>query len=164
MTAQDILFIIAGLLNIVGIIGSVVPGLPGTSLCLVALVLCCIAFPNPISIVITVFFAIVVLLAIILDYVAPGFLANKAGGGKKATWGANIGMIVGLFFTPWGIILGPFLGAFLGEILDGSDYKKSLAVSGVTVLTLAISTMFKLFLSVGILLVCIANALFYYFN
>lgn len=162
MEYQDILFMIAAVLNIVGIIGSVVPGLPGPPLCLAALILCCIALPSPIAIIATVILAIVVLFAVIMDYVAPGILANKAGGGKKATWGANIGMIVGLFFTPWGIIVGPFLGAFLGETLDGSDLKKSLKISGITVLTLAISTLFKLLLSISILLVCIGCGLAYY--
>ena len=162
MAYQDILFIIAAVFNIIGIIGTVVPGLPGPPLCLVALILCCIALPSPVAIIATVILAIVVLIASIMDYVAPGILANKAGGGKKSTWGANIGIIIGLFFTPWGIILGPFLGAFIGEILDGSDMKKSFKISGITVLTLAISTLFKLILSISILIVCVGCALIYY--
>ena len=118
MDIPDILFLCAAVLNVVGLAGTVVPGLPGPPLSFVGLVLCCIADPNPIIIVLSVVMFFLVLIVTILDFVVPGWLTNKVGGCKKAVWGATIGLFVGLFYAPFGLILGPFIGAFAGEYID----------------------------------------------
>lgn len=162
MDIPDILFLCAAVLNVVGLAGTVVPGLPGPPLSFVGLVLCCIADPNPIIIVLSVVMFFLVLIVTILDFVVPGWLTNKVGGCKKAVWGATIGLFVGLFYAPFGLILGPFIGAFAGEYIDSHKAKQSLKVAAYTFLSIIVGTMFKLVTCIAILLMCTGNAIWYY--
>jgi uncharacterized protein YqgC (DUF456 family) len=121
------LIIIAGLLIVVGILGSVLPVLPGSPLCWFGLLL--IHFTEKIQftttfLVVTAIFAVVVIL---LDYFIPIWGTKRFGGSKAGVTGATIGLIFGLFLGPVGIIFGPFIGAFLGEMLnDSKEVKKAL--------------------------------------
>jgi len=162
MDISDILFLCAAVLNVVGLAGTVVPGLPGPPLSFVGLVLCCIADPNPIIIVLSVVMFFLVLIVTILDFVVPGWLTNKVGGCKKAVWGATIGLFVGLFYAPFGLILGPFIGAFAGEYIDSHKAKQSLKVAAYTFLSIIVGTMFKFVTCIAILLMCAGNAIWYY--
>ena len=162
MDIPEILFLCAAVLNVVGLAGTVVPGLPGPPLSFVGLVLCCIADPNPIIIVLSVVMFFLVLIVTILDFVVPGWLTNKVGGCKKAVWGATIGLFVGLFYAPFGLILGPFIGAFAGEYIDSHKAKQSLKVAAYTFLSIIVGTMFKLVTCIAILLMCAGSAIWYY--
>ncbi len=62
----------------------------------------------------------------IMDYVVPIWGTKKYGGSKRGVWGATIGVVVGLFFGPLGIIIGPFLGAYIGEITTGKKEREAL--------------------------------------
>ena len=61
-----------------------------------------------------------------LDYIVPAWGTKKFGGTKRGTWGATIGVFVGMFFGPVGIFLCPLLGAFIGEYTGDSDSGRSL--------------------------------------
>ncbi len=65
-------------------------------------------------------------LVTVLDYIVPIWGTKKFGGSRTGTWGAGLGFVAGLFFAPFGLIIGPFLGAFIGEIIAGKDEKSSL--------------------------------------
>lgn len=67
-----------------------------------------------------------VVLVTVLDYIVPIWGTKKYGGSKRGVWGATIGVVVGLFFGPLGIIIGPFLGAYIGEISLGKQSKDAL--------------------------------------
>ena len=67
-----------------------------------------------------------VILVTILDYVVPIMGTKRYGGSKRGVWGATIGVVVGLFFGPLGIIIGPFLGAYIGEITTGKKDREAL--------------------------------------
>lgn len=62
----------------------------------------------------------------VLDYFVPVWGTKKFGGSKYGVRGATIGLIVGIFFGPPGIIIGPFLGAFIGEMIFKDDFKYAL--------------------------------------
>lgn len=60
----------------------------------------------------------------VLDNLAPIYLTSKTGGTKWGSWGVTIGLILGFFAGPLGIIICPFLGALAGELLYDSKDKK----------------------------------------
>lgn len=127
MNTDIILLIIAILCLIIGTVGTVVPVLPGVPLTWGGLLIGrWISFVHtPIWILIlTVIAAIVVS---ILDNIFPVTMTKKFGGSKAGTWGCTIGLIVGFFIGPLGIIFCPFLGAFIGEFInDSSNAQKDL--------------------------------------
>jgi uncharacterized protein YqgC (DUF456 family) len=120
---MDIFLILLGLvLVIIGIIGCIVPGLPGPISGWVGLLVTMFAKVIPDDwtfIFITLAAALVVS---VLDYFIPAIGTKKFGGSKYGTYGAIIGLIVGLFTpVPGGILIGPFVGAFIGEYIKNSD-------------------------------------------
>ena len=138
---MSVLLIFAIILAVLGVIGSVVPALPGPPLSWVALLFVYIA-KGPaatttaatttaaattaataasaapvVSTTALIIWALVVIAVTVLDYVVPAAMTKAAGGHKAASWGAVIGLFAGIFFTPVGMIAGSLLGAFLGELL-----------------------------------------------
>jgi uncharacterized protein YqgC (DUF456 family) len=67
-----------------------------------------------------------VVLQQILNYVIPIWGVKKYGGSKAGQWGGVLGLLVGLLFMPWGMIVGPFVGAVLGEMMAGKNTSDSL--------------------------------------
>ncbi len=127
MTFDLILVILAGILLVVGFIGTFVPVLPGAPLAWVGLLLSFFSDYTEISILTLVITAIVAVLVSILDNIFPVLMTKKSGGSKAATTGSTIGLIFGLFAGPVGIIIGPFIGALIGELIHSSgDFKTSL--------------------------------------
>ena len=120
---MEILILIVSLLFvIVGIIGSVLPALPGPPLCWLGLLILYTTkgiewnyWLLGITLVITIIIAV-------LDYVIPAQGTKRFGGSKYGIWGTNIGLIVGILAPiPFGFILGPFVGAFIGEMIYNSQ-------------------------------------------
>lgn len=146
---MDILLSLLGLLFIsLGILGAILPVLPGPPISWLGLL--CIysttAVPNNNKFIwITLGIAILVS---ILDYAIPILGTKKFGGTKKGVWGSTIGLIIGLFFSPIGIIIGPFLGAFVGELIqDSNDIKKALKAATGSFVGFLLSTGLKLITS-----------------
>ncbi len=147
---MDILFIILGLLFcILGIIGSVLPVLPGPPLGWVGLLFLELtqAVPNNYW-----FLAITFIIAIgifILDYLMPAISTKKFGGSKAGAIGAVVGLIVGLIAPiPFGFLIGPFVGAFIGELaFNKSESKQALKAAFGSFLGFIASTFMKLLVS-----------------
>jgi len=115
---MDLLWIIVGIiLMIVGIIGCILPFLPGPPLCFLALLIQQLRSDAPYSFYFLLVWALIALGITVIDYVIPIYGTRKFGGSKYGMWGSTIGLIVGLWFGPVGIIIGPFIGAFIGEWL-----------------------------------------------
>ncbi|MBR5189210.1 MAG: DUF456 domain-containing protein, partial [Paludibacteraceae bacterium] len=94
-----LLFIVSALLMLVGIIGSVVPALPGPPLSYVGLLLLQLTDKVQFSTSFLVVWGIVVLAVTILDYLLPIWTTKKVGGSKAGINGSIIGMVVGIIFT-----------------------------------------------------------------
>lgn len=118
---MDLAFIIiAGLLLLLGFLGTFLPVLPGAPLAWAGLLLAYFSSYCEISLVTVIITFVFAVLVSILDNILPVFLTNKFGGSKRATWGATIGVLIGFFIGPWGLILGPFIGAFIGELSNNN--------------------------------------------
>ena len=125
---MDILLITLGILClIIGLIGCILPMLPGPPVAYVGLILLHLTDRVQLSITELLVCLLLVIIVQVLDYIIP-MLGTKytGGGGKWANRGTLIGTIVGMFFLPWGIIIGPFVGAFLGASKDGQDNTQAL--------------------------------------
>lgn len=114
---MDALSIFAIILGIIGLLGSFLPVIPGPPLGWVGLLLVYFSqtAKDPVSITalaVTGLFAIAVT---VLDYILPSAMTKVAGGHKSGSTGAFVGMIIGIFFTPVGMVLGSFLGALAAE-------------------------------------------------
>ena len=107
---------VAIVLMIAGLIGCVVPIVPGPALAYCGL-LCMIPTSKAPSSLAIVVFGVAALVVTVLDYVVPALGAKRFKCSKYGTWGCAIGTFVGMFFFPLGILLGPFCGAVLGELL-----------------------------------------------
>ena len=109
---------------LIGLIGSVVPVLPGTPVVLIAAVCHRLYFGEAsISNFFLMVLVLLTLLSLVLDFVASTLGAKKFGATWRGMTGAVIGGIIGLFFNIPGIILGPFLGAMILEMTGGKEFK-----------------------------------------
>ena len=143
---MEILILIVSLLFVlVGIAGSVLPVLPGPPLSWIGLLIL-YTMPNikfdywtlGITFVLT-------LIIVILDYVIPSQGTKRFGGSKYGIWGTNIGLIVGILAPiPFGFIIVPFVGAFIGELIfDQNDSKRALKAATGSLIGFLASTFIK---------------------
>jgi uncharacterized protein YqgC (DUF456 family) len=122
-----VLFILAGILILLGAIGSLLPVLPGPPLAWVGILLAHFSSTVNYSTKFLVITAVVMILITVLDYFIPIWGTKRFGGTKAGVIGCTLGLVVGLFFGPLGIILGPFLGALIGELaVNQKELKKAL--------------------------------------
>jgi len=143
---NTILIIIAIAIIFLGIIGTLLPLLPGPPLSWLGLLL--LKFTTwgaEITWTWIIIFAAVVIIISIVDYIIPVWGAKKFGGTAAGVWGAAIGLVLGLFFMPLGIIIGPFAGAFVGEMIFGATTKQSLKAATGTFIGFMLGIGLKLF-------------------
>lgn len=120
---MDIILIIIGILLILaGIIGCIIPGVPGPPIAYMALLIQNLKDENPFTTKFLIIWLIITISVSILDYLVPAIGTKKFGGTKRGVWGSIIGLFIGIFFfPPIGLIIGPFLGAFIGELTGGKE-------------------------------------------
>jgi uncharacterized protein len=118
---MDTLLIIFGILFLlVGIVGCIIPMLPGPPLAYLSLVLLQLTAKAPFDANFMILWALITIGVTLLDFWVPIYGTIKFGGTKTGARGAAVGLIVGLFFLPpIGLIIGPFAGAFIGELIAG---------------------------------------------
>lgn len=126
---MDLLLLIIGFaLMILGVIGSFLPVLPGPSLSWIGLLLLYFTNAVPANYWILGISLLITVVISVLDYVIPAKGTKRFGGSTYGIWGTNIGLIVGILAPiPFGFIIGPFVGAFIGELLyDYKDHGRAL--------------------------------------
>jgi uncharacterized protein YqgC (DUF456 family) len=121
-----LLAILGGIMMIAGILGCLLPVLPGPPLSFAGLLLLHFTMFADFSTTFLITWGCVTILVTVLDYVVPIWGTKKFGGSKYGMWGAGIGLVVGIFFLPpIGIIVGPFAGAVIGEAIKGKNATSS---------------------------------------
>jgi uncharacterized protein YqgC (DUF456 family) len=118
----DYLLLILGIIFILlGIIGCLVPVLPGPPLSYMGIIALHFSRFGQFRSTELIILGIVALVVTILDYIVPVWGTKKLGGSKYGIRGATVGLVIGLFLGPAGIIIGPFIGAFVGEMIFKDD-------------------------------------------
>lgn len=115
------LIVLAVTMGIIGIIGSIVPGLPGPQLSWIGILLAYFSHKlggADMSVTFVIIWLGVTIIVTILDYIVPAKFTRLAGGTKAGSQGALIGMIIGMFLTPIGMIPCSIIGAFLAELFQ----------------------------------------------
>ena len=113
-------WVLAALIVVGGLVGTIVPALPGVPLVFAGLLLGAWA-GNFIQVSWTTvgILGALTILAWLIDFLAAAMGAKRLGASQRAFWGAAFGAVVGMFFGIPGIVLGPFVGAVVAEISAG---------------------------------------------
>lgn len=107
---------------IVGILGCLLPFIPGPPFNFIGLLLLHFTSRFQFESNFIIIWAIITAVVYGLDMVIPVWGTKKFGGSKQGIWGSVIGLVAGFFFfPPFGIIIGPFVGAVIGELTAGKD-------------------------------------------
>jgi len=141
---EIVLLVIAFLCMIIGIIGCIVPGLPGTPVAYAGLWIAQATDRVDLSWKVLLIWGIVTVVVSVLDYVVPAWGTKHYGGTKYGVWGSTIGVIVGLFFGAAGVIIGPLVGAVIGELLAGKEVAEALRAGWGSFIGLLFGTILKL--------------------
>ena len=136
------------LIALTGILGCFLPFLPGPPLNYVSLLLLHFTANHQFSTRFLVIWAIVTVVVVLIDYLIPVLGTKKFGGSKHGVWGSVVGLIAGLFiFPPIGIIIFPFAGAVVGELIAGKDTGSALKAGFGSFVGFLAGTILKLIVS-----------------
>lgn len=146
-------YVIAGLLILLGLAGTVLPALPGLPVVFAGMLLAAWADHfSKISGWTIALLAVLTLISIVVDIAATAMGARRVGASKLAMFGAALGTLVGgvLFSLP-GLVVGPFAGAMAGELIHGKQWRHASKIGLATWVGLAIGTALKLALAFAML-------------
>lgn len=150
-------WVVAVGLMVVGLVGTVMPALPGTLLVLAGIVLAgWIDDFTRIGWVTLVVVSVLAVVALVLDYVAGIMGAQKAGASRDALLGAAIGTLVGITMGVVGVLFMPFVGAVVGEYIAQRNHRQALRVGWLTWLGTMVGMLAKVvitFMMLGVFVV-----------
>ncbi|MEO1486279.1 MAG: DUF456 domain-containing protein [Bacteroidota bacterium] len=159
---MDIALLVLGfILTLVGILGSFLPVLPGPPVSWLGLLLLHLTDAVPDDWWFLGLTAAVAILVFVLDYIVPAMGTKKFGGSKAGMWGTVIGLLVAIFFPilgVFGIVIWPFVGALVGEILNKADNKTALKAAFGSFIGFLTGTFLKFVLAIVFLGLFIAKA------
>lgn len=148
---MDILLLIVGIFFIIlGIVGAFLPIIPGPITGWTGLLLLHLTKAIPFDwIFIGITFTVAIIIYI-LDYIIPALGTKKFGGSRFGIIGTTVGLLLGLIFLgPLGLIIGPFTGAFIGELIhDNQNSKRALKAAFGSFIGFLFSTGLKFIISI----------------
>jgi len=146
---MDVFLAILGTICIIiGVLGSLLPILPGPPISYAGVLLLHFTQYAQYSTRFLILFAVLTAVVAILDYVIPIWGTRKFGGSKYGTWGATIGVLAGIFMGPVGMIVGPFIGAVVGEMIYGKKSNEAFHAGLGSFIGFITGTLMKIVLSV----------------
>lgn len=161
MDMTPVYYVLAALLIVVGLLGTVLPALPGLPIVFAGMLLA--AWAGDFHLIggwTIALLAVLTLLAMALDFIAGLLGAQRVGASRLALLGAAIGTVAGLFFGLIGLIVGPFAGAMLGELAHGRAAGTAAKVGLATWLGMVVGAVTKLALAFVMLGVFVFALLF----
>lgn len=157
---MDYVLILLGFVCILtGVIGSVVPALPGPPISWVGLLLVGLSPWVENSTALIVITGVLAVIITVLDYIIPSLATKHFGGSKYGIWGCNIGLFISMFGLPFsptgllGIIFWPFIGAFIGEMIKQQDFMHALRAAWGAFVGFLCGTLMKLAYCITLLVV-----------
>lgn len=152
---ETALVIVSFLFLLAGLLGSILPALPGPPLSYAGLLLLQWSGRGNFSPAFLVIWAVITAVVTVADNVFPALLTKRFGGSRLAVIGSVLGLLAGtIFFAPAGLIIGPFLGAFAGELIHNR-------ASGSKALKAALGAFLAFLLGTGAKLVAGSFMIFY---
>lgn len=137
--------IIAVIAGVIGLLGVIIPVLPGTLLSFGGLVCAYFVSGSTITSTELIICGILSVVVMVLDYLLPGYFTKVFGGTKSGITGATIGTFVGFLFGIPGIIFGPFFGAVIGEMVgSNTSIDKALSIGIGSMLSFLVGSGIKL--------------------
>ena len=152
MDTQALYYLLAGALVVIGLLGVVLPALPGLPLMFAGMWLAAWAGGyDQVGVGTVIMLAVLTLLSVGVDVAAALLGAKRVGASRLALLGAAIGTVAGLFTGFIGIIIGPFVGALVGEWLHGRRLGMAAKVGVGTWLGIVFAAVLKLALDFAML-------------
>lgn len=148
--------IVALILLLIGMMGTVLPVLPGLLLSICGLLIFKFGTENQMPILFVWIFALLTVISVVINYVIPAKTNKKYGGTRYGSIGSFVGTLLGLFFIPipFGFLIGMLLGVFLGELIhDFTDRKKAFNSMKGALIGFVYSTGFNLMVGLAMFLV-----------
>ncbi len=153
-----LILIIAFLFLVLGLVGSIIPGLPGPPLSYMGVLLIHFFSKTQFSTKFLIVWGVVVAIVFALDYLLQAWGVKKFGGGRISTIGTFVGLFLGLLFPPIGLLVGPFVGAFIGALFEiKGDNRRALKVAFGSFVGFITGTALKL----GVSLVLLSYSIYY---
>ncbi len=151
---------LALLVMLLALVGNLIPGLPGTPLALVAVIGHRLYFgAASVSNVVLIVLVVLTVAAVGLDFLGGALGARKFGATWRGITGAVVGGLVGLFFNLPGIILGPFIGATLFELVGDKELKAAAKAGLGAVIGLVLGVIGKSALGVVMIILFVVNVM-----
>ncbi|MGD8306819.1 MAG: DUF456 domain-containing protein [Ignavibacteria bacterium] len=142
---EALLITLGLIIAIVGLIGCIIPAIPGPPLNFLSLVILEIAIEDAFSSDFFITWAVITVLVFVLDYILPIMGAKAYKASNYGIGGSIIGMILGIiFFPPFGMIIGLFAGAVIGELIAGKEEWQALKVGSITFIVSMLMIIIKL--------------------
>lgn len=153
MDLQTTSWLIAAALIVIGLLGTILPVLPGLPVMFAGMWLAAWADGyTRIGAGTLVVLGLLVVIAIAVDFFASLVGARRVGASNKGMLGAGVGGVLGLFFGLPGLVAGPFLGAAAGEMAHGREWREATRIGVGTWIGLLLGAIFKLALAMAMLL------------
>ena len=137
---------IGSILMLLGLAGSILPLLPGPPLSFIGLFLVALLrhFSPPLTPTLVIILAIVTILVIVMDYIIPLLGAKRYGASKWGVWGSVLGMAMGMFWSPFAMLVGAFVGAVVVEWLVHKKKREALRAGWGVVMGTLFATILRL--------------------